>query len=82
MKSRNNNLKCPICKRDKKLPQQKYCVTHNEAKEKLQNGYESWLKAYNILSWEDYLQQLLSLEGGVGNLIRDVVEYELYFKQN
>ncbi len=82
MKSRNNHLKCPICKRDKELAQMKYCATHNEAKEKLQKGYESWLKAYNILSWDDYLQQLLSLEGEVGNLIRDVAEYELYFKQD
>ncbi len=80
MKSKNNNLKCPICKRDKEIVHQKYCSTHNEAKEKLQNGYESWLKAYNILSWDDFLQQLLSLEGEVGSLIRDVAEYELYFK--
>ena len=81
MNSKNSNLKCPICKRDKELFQQKYCAIHNEAKEKLQKGYESWLKAYNVLSWDDYLQQLLSLEGEVGNLIRDVAEYELYFKQ-
>lgn len=81
MKSKNNNLKCPICRRDKEVAKQKYCSTHSKAKEKIQNGYESWLKAYNILSWDDYLQQLLSLEGKVGNLIRDVVEYELYFKQ-
>jgi len=82
MKTKNNTLKCPICKSKKEFTHSKYCLNHNEAKEKLQKGYESWLKAYNVLSWDDYLQQLLSLEGKVGRLIRDVAEYELYFRQD
>ncbi|MCG3220363.1 MAG: hypothetical protein H7641_03195 [Candidatus Heimdallarchaeota archaeon] len=81
MKPKNNSL-CPICKVDKKSPNDKYCKNHLQAKAGLQKGYESWLKAYSILSWEDYLKQLLDLGDQVGNLIRDVVEYEFYFKEN
>jgi hypothetical protein len=75
-----NELLCPICKVEKKNTNDKYCNNHLQAKEGLQNGYESWLKAYGILSWENYLKQLLDLGDLVGNLVRDVVEYEFYFK--
>jgi hypothetical protein len=81
MKPENNTL-CPICKTDKKNPTDTYCKFHLQAKDRLQLGYESWLKAYSILSWEDYLKQLLDLGDQVGDLIRDVIEYEFYFKAN
>jgi hypothetical protein len=73
---------CPICKNDKRSSDERYCKKHLKAKEELQKGYESWLKAYSILSWEDYLKQLLDLGDYVGSLIRDVVEYEFYFKES
>jgi len=81
MKSKDN-LICPICKDDKKNLDDRYCNIHLKAKETLHKGYESWLKAYSILSWDDYLKQLLDLGDHVGDLIRDVVEYEFYFKEN
>ena len=81
MKSKNISL-CPICKTDKKNSNDKYCTNHLQARDKLQSGYETWLKAYSILSWEDYLKQLLDLGDQVGSLIRDVVEHEFYFKDD
>ena len=81
MNPKNNTL-CPICKADKKSLNDKYCKYHLQAKDRLQQGYESWLKAYSILAWEDYLKQLLDLGDQVGDLIRDVIEYEFYFKEN
>ncbi len=81
MKPKKTTL-CPICKVDKKNLNDRYCKFHLQAKDRLQQGYESWLKAYSILSWEDYLKQLLDLGDQVGDLIRDVIEYEFYFKEN
>ncbi|NHK33085.1 MAG: hypothetical protein FK730_17180 [Asgard group archaeon] len=76
------NALCPICKADKKTQNDKYCKIHLQAKDTLQRGYESWLKAYGILPWDDYLKQLLNLGDLVGDLIRDVIEYEFYFKES
>jgi len=81
MKPTSENMRCPICKINKDNQSDMYCNRHVLAKGELQNGYESWLKAYNSLAWEDYLKQLLELEDLVGILIRDVVEFEFYFKQ-
>jgi len=75
-----NKQLCPICRTKKKDVSEKYCNNHNTAKVKLQSGYESWLKAYGVLSWDDFLQRLLNLTDIVGALIKEVVEYELYFK--
>ena len=75
-----NNQLCPICKTKKKATSEKYCNNHNLAKIELQSAYESWLKAYGVLSWDDFLQRLLNLADIVGTLIKDVAEYEMYFK--
>ena len=75
-----DNQLCPICKAKKQATREKYCNNHNSAKIKLQRGYESWLKAYGVLSWDDFLQKLLNLTDIVGTLIKDVAEYEMYFK--
>ena len=75
-----NNPLCPICKTKKKDSGRKYCEIHNTAKMKLQEGYESWLKAYGSLSWDDYFQKLLNLVDTIGDFIKDIVEFELYFK--
>ncbi len=75
-----NNQLCPICRTKKQAASEKYCSNHKTAKNKLQRGYESWLKAYGVLSWDDFLQKLLNLTDIVGTLIKDVAEYEMYFK--
>ncbi|MCG3216606.1 MAG: hypothetical protein KAS63_07765 [Candidatus Heimdallarchaeota archaeon] len=77
-----NGKLCPICKVKKKNSMDKYCEKHNSAKKEMQKGYELWLKAYRVLSWDDYLHKLLNLSDSVGILVRDIAEYELYFKQN
>jgi len=71
---------CPICKKTKENTVDKYCKNHNIAKNMLKKGYESWLRAYGSISWDDYLRNLLELEGLVGEFIKEIVEYEFYFK--
>ena len=71
---------CPICKKTKENSVDKYCKNHNIAKGLLKQGYESWLNAYGSISWDDYLKNLLELEGLVGDYIKEIVEYEFYFK--
>lgn len=75
-----SGAKCKICQNKVEKSSEKLCSTHKLAKIKLQNGYELWLKAYNSLSYDDFLQQLLDLGDLVGTLIKDVVEFELYFQ--
>lgn len=71
---------CPICKKNKENSQEKYCKNHNAAKKLLKPGYESWLKAYGSVSWDEFLKRLLDLEGLVGDFIKEIVEYEFYFQ--
>ncbi|MHA1222196.1 MAG: hypothetical protein ACTSSG_03865 [Candidatus Heimdallarchaeaceae archaeon] len=79
--NKNKSLYCPICRMEKKSSNKKYCDNHEEAQIAIQKGYELWLRAYGILSWEDYLQNLLRPELITGEFIKDVAEYELYFKK-
>ena len=71
---------CPICKKSKENSKDSYCKNHNSAKKQLKKGYESWLKAYGSLSWDEFLKQLLKLESLVGAFVKEIVEYEFYFK--
>ena len=72
--------KCPICKKNKENPQSKYCKNHNKAKKVLKQGYESWLKAYGSISWEEFLKRLLDLGNLVGDYVKEISEYEFYFQ--
>jgi hypothetical protein len=72
---------CKICKLKREYSQTIYCKIHNKGKSMLKDSYELWLKAYGTLSWEIFLQKLLSLEDLVGDIIREVIEFEVYFKQ-
>ena len=76
-----SELYCPICKLNRENSQTIYCKIHNKAKNMLKDSYESWLKAYVSLSWDDFLQKLLSLDTLVGDLVREIVEFEFYFNQ-
>ncbi|MBY9000306.1 MAG: hypothetical protein KGD64_05290 [Candidatus Heimdallarchaeota archaeon] len=75
-----SDVKCKICQNKVEKSSDKFCSNHKLAKTKLQNGYELWLKAYDTLSYDDFLQQLLGLGDLVGILIKDVAEFELYFQ--
>ena len=77
---KSSSNQCPICKNKKESSLKQYCKDHNNAKVKLKNGYELWLKAYGSISWDDFLQNLQKLEGLVGNFVREVAEYEFYFQ--
>ncbi|MHA1400778.1 MAG: hypothetical protein ACTSQE_10570 [Candidatus Heimdallarchaeaceae archaeon] len=70
---------CPICKKNK-TTEYPYCNEHMQAKQALKMGYEHWLKAYGVLSWEDYLKRLLELGDQVGKDVQAVAEYERFFK--
>ena len=76
MDSKNSTL-CPICNNPKKS-RNKYCSKHLEAKKHLSIAYEKWLHAFGILSWEDFLKQIIKLKE-TGKLIKEVAEHELYF---
>lgn len=73
------NKKCPICKKEIENLQDQYCKNHVRAKKELRKGYESWLKAYGTLSWDDYLNKILKLEGLVGDFVREIAQHEFYF---
>ncbi len=76
-----NNTKCKICQDKIDKSSDKFCSNHKLAKTKLQNGYELWLKAYDSLPYDDFLQQLLDLGDLVGSLVKDIAEFELYFQE-
>jgi len=76
----NNKTKnhCPICKAEKETNNM-FCDKHNQAYLELKKGYELWLAAYGILSWDEYLKKLSAIDE-IGKFISEVVEYELFFK--
>jgi len=71
---------CPICKEEieENTP---YCSMHNLAKKVLKEGYERWLKAYGVLSWDDYIRKIIDLHGLTGEAVQAVAEHERFFKQ-
>ena len=78
--SKKPSKECPICKKTKEDSKEKYCKNHNSAKTLLKQGYETWLKAYGLLSWDEFLKKLMSIDLLVGDFIKEIVEYEFYFK--
>ncbi|MHA1345374.1 MAG: hypothetical protein ACTSVO_00450 [Candidatus Heimdallarchaeaceae archaeon] len=75
-----SEAKCKICQDEIDKSSDKFCSNHKFAKTKLKNGYELWLKAYDSLPYDDFLQQLLNLGDLVGTLVKDIAEFELYFQ--
>jgi hypothetical protein len=75
------DTKCKICQNEIDKSSDKFCSNHKLAKTKLQNGYELWLKAYDSLPYDNFLQQLLDLGDLVGTLVKDLAEFELYFQE-
>ncbi|UJG42719.1 MAG: hypothetical protein K9W46_10040 [Candidatus Heimdallarchaeum endolithica] len=76
-----NSLKyCPICKKEKS-GKDTFCEIHEKAKKSLLEGYELWLRAYGILSWEAYLKELSILDESVGKTVKEVIDYERFFKK-
>ncbi len=80
MKLKNSNI-CPICK-SRKDPTLPYCNIHMEAKNKLKIAYEKWLYAYGVLSWDEFIKEIMALDDNLGQEIRKLVEYERFFKRD
>ncbi|MHA1868854.1 MAG: hypothetical protein ACTSXD_12500 [Candidatus Heimdallarchaeaceae archaeon] len=76
-----NSVKyCPICKKEKS-GKDTLCEIHEKAKKSLLEGYELWLRAYGTLSWEAYLKELSILDESVGKTVKEVIDYERFFKK-
>ncbi len=82
MITKQNRILCPICKKTKNKPKDVYCNKHSLAQKSLKKGYKDWLKAYSTISWDEYIKNILDFGDLLGILVREVVEYELYFKLN
>ncbi len=48
-------MKCPLCGRE---TISEFCRYHEEAKEKVQQAYPLWVKAYGRIEWRDYLDNV------------------------
>jgi hypothetical protein len=49
-------MRCFVCGRDGTGD---YCQRHAGAKEKLEAAYASWVRAYEAISWTDYLDNVI-----------------------
>jgi hypothetical protein len=65
---------CSVCLR--KISTGKYCVYHNQALDNLKQHYKTWVEAYGIISWNDFLKKLLNMTE-TGYWIKEVAIVEL-----
>ena len=67
-------IKCVACTR-KSCTNSKYCTYHHDAFLNLKQKYESWIYAYGQISWQEYMNKLLMMNG-VGIWVKDVIAIE------
>jgi hypothetical protein len=67
--------KCSACSR-KALTRKKYCFYHSQAIDDIKEHYKKWVYAYGIISWNDFLNKLLSMNE-TGSWIKEVIAVEL-----
>jgi hypothetical protein len=72
--SNRPEIKCHACSR--KTSMGKYCRYHNEAFNDIKRHYQLWVSAYGLLSWNDFLNKLLTLNE-TGTWIKEVILIEL-----
>ncbi len=48
-------MKCPLCGREAISD---FCRYHEEARERVQQAYPLWVKAYGRIEWRDYLDNV------------------------
>jgi hypothetical protein len=68
--------KCVVCYREVVAKSKKFCIYHSQAYDGLKMQYDSWVKAYDGISWDDYLKKLLTLDQ-TGSWVKDVINLEL-----
>ena len=71
---RSQVIKCVACTR-KCCANSKYCTYHHDAFLNLKQKYETWTYAYGQISWEEYLNKLITMSE-VGVWTKDVLVIE------
>ena len=66
--------KCIACVR-KSYVDSKYCTLHHDAFLNLKQKHETWVYAYGQISWQEYLNKLITMNE-VGVWIKDVIVVE------
>lgn len=66
--------KCIACVR-KSYVDSKYCTYHHDAFLNLKQKYKTWVYAYGQISWQEYLNKLITMNE-VGDWIKDVIIVE------
>ena len=70
--------KCRACSRE--ASSNKFCTYHENAYDALKKNYGAWHDAYGEISWEEYLEKLLSHKE-TGSWVKDVIMLELKEKR-
>jgi hypothetical protein len=68
-------IKCAVCTQ-KVSNQNKYCLYHKQAYDNLIKHYKIWNKAFDGLSWTNYMNKLLELKE-TGSWVKEVISAEL-----
>ena len=68
------NRKCSACSRKASID--KYCDYHTQSFESLKEHYNQWVKAYETISWSDYLTKLVKMNE-TGIWVKEVISAEL-----
>jgi hypothetical protein len=66
--------KCAACHRQ--VSSGIYCLEHNKAFESLNKHYKSWMDAYDDVSWQDFLNNILG-RNETGKWVKEVIAIEL-----
>jgi hypothetical protein len=67
--------KCAACHRKTTLDS-KYCLRHDQAFASLMQHYKTWVRSYDRISMEDFMNKLIVMEE-TGNWVKEVIEVEL-----
>jgi hypothetical protein len=65
-----------FCLFKKSLDEKKYCCHHSQALDDIMEHYKKWVHAYEIISWNDFLNKLLNMNE-TGSWIKEVIAVEL-----
>lgn len=68
--------KCIVCQST--IEKGKYCDAHSIAKKNLDKQFSNWQKAYNKMTWEEYLTRMIEdADIPVGEWAKEVAVYLL-----
>ena len=69
-------VKCTVCTRKVSNDIDKHCLYHTQAYDNLKKHYKIWNKAFDGLSWTNYMNKLLELNE-TGSWIKEVINAEI-----